>query len=458
MKKPLYILVAIIFVQLVLLVSLQFTAWPEMFSFPYLLNQGFNLYGDMVHPYTPLLTLVLAGLYKIFGYEIWAMKGLAWGLAIINSAVIYKILAKITKNKWAPIAGTAIYALFMPFLEGNMVWPDTVVVTPILFGILYIVDKPSLRQIAVSGLFFGLAILIKQTAGLFLIAVVIYLFLTKRDFKKILYFISPSLVFGFFMFLYLAATSSLGWFLNWTLIYPSRFWTQIPGYVDMNIANRDLVIIITLVAPFFVALSKYKKRDENILLLLLLFLASVISVYPRFSFFHFQSTLAITALLTGYVYSKSSKLVGRSLLVSGVVMAYMLFPALKTHYRSEDRFYSQQEFAFAQYISIVTKNSDSIYFLGLYSINYHLTDSLPPIPWVDNFPWYWEMPGFAEYTVDSWEENKPEYIVSDRNLGSPNSYQSLLGEYVNPKLAEWIFKNYNIEQSSRNIDIWQRKN
>ena len=68
------ILTVLALVHIVILFNLRFTSWPEMFSFPYLLNNGFNLYKDMIHAYTPLLTIFLANLFRLFGYNVWIVE------------------------------------------------------------------------------------------------------------------------------------------------------------------------------------------------------------------------------------------------------------------------------------------------------------------------------------------------------------------------------------------------
>jgi len=62
-------LIGLFTLHLFILIHLQFTSWPEMFSYPYLLNNGFNLYKDIALPYQPLLMLILSVVYKIFGYN-----------------------------------------------------------------------------------------------------------------------------------------------------------------------------------------------------------------------------------------------------------------------------------------------------------------------------------------------------------------------------------------------------
>src|SRR3990167_1746027 len=85
----------IISVHSLILSNIQFTAWPEMFSYPYLLNNGFMLYRDQALPYQPLLVLILSKIYIIFGYDINVLKIFTWGIILINDLLIFLISQKL---------------------------------------------------------------------------------------------------------------------------------------------------------------------------------------------------------------------------------------------------------------------------------------------------------------------------------------------------------------------------
>ena len=164
MKKYL-ILFILIFIHLFLLANLQFTAWPEMVSYPYLLNNGFTLYKDFIHPYPPLLSLILAFIFKLFGYKLLVLKLFTWFLIVINDVLIFSIVKKLTRNSLASVISLTSYILIQPFLEGNMLWFDTAIVTPILAGFYFFLNNKYFW----SSLFIGMAAMIKQTVGLFLV-------------------------------------------------------------------------------------------------------------------------------------------------------------------------------------------------------------------------------------------------------------------------------------------------
>ena len=99
MKKSYLFLCLLLGFHLLILSRLQFTAWPEMISFPYLINHGFVTYRDMVHAYPPLLVNLLAVCYKLFGYNLWVLKMFGWISILFSDLFFFKIIRKITKNQ-----------------------------------------------------------------------------------------------------------------------------------------------------------------------------------------------------------------------------------------------------------------------------------------------------------------------------------------------------------------------
>src|SRR3989339_362176 len=105
-----------------LLTNLRYTVWPEMMSYPYLFNQGFRLYSDFIYPYTPLLTWLLSGLYKIFGYKLAVVQTFSWSLVLVNDVLIYLMVRRLIKKEWPAFFSVLVYVFLQPFSEGNMVW------------------------------------------------------------------------------------------------------------------------------------------------------------------------------------------------------------------------------------------------------------------------------------------------------------------------------------------------
>lgn len=423
------ILAVLMVVHIVILLNLKFTAWPEIFSFPYLFNNGFNLYRDMVHPYTPLLTIFLANFYKLLGYNVWVIKIITYVLILLNDLLIFKITSKITNNtKWGIFAVIA-YILTQPFLEGNQLWFDFAISTPILLGLWLTVNKKYFW----SGVAFTIAFLIKQNSALFLIFGLLLSFKNKNYRKILLGSFLPIIPFS----IYLYQKNSIVEFFNWVLIYPSKYWTNFPNYVQIIPTNKQIFILLILFLPTIYLI--YKIKFKNNLLLFGSLLISVVLIYPRFSFFHFQTGIAILAIMFGVVSSVAKK---------QFIYLYLfgLFLILPKDWGHSTRFIDNNN------LSII--KNEKVYLLGPHSLNYVTSNSLPSKPWIDNYGWYFEMPDMQQMVIESWKVDSPQYVYwSEPQNG--NWYD--LGTYQPVKIVEYIKQNYQKIDQHDDVDIWKRK-
>ena len=456
MKKFWWPIAGLLFVHLFLLFSFQFTAWPEMFSFPYLLNNRFRLYVDFVHPYPPLLTQVLAGLYRIFGYQLWVLQTITWLLILVADLLIIKIIWLVSKSHMATLVGLSFYILTQPFLEGNMLWFDTAIVAPVLAGTYFMLK----RRYFWSGLFLALAVLTKQTAGVFLVFGVSYVIYIEKDFKKVVSFLLVPLLVGLGLLGYLLVTNTVVDFVNWTLVYPSKYWTVFPGYVQMALSKREWLVVLALSLPALAMLFKLGQKvffKKPLIYLFGSLLLAIVIVYPRWSFFHFQTALAFLAILAGCALFVSRRL---RIFLSGVCCALhivlVIIPVIKSSWHREVRFWSTIELETAQVVEQKLSGSNNLFLLGPNSIYYVLTETLPPKPWLDNFGWYWEIPGVAKETLAFWDLNPPDYVLAEK----PQTGQWYeLGVYRPQLITNWLIKNYNQKELiNDNLTLWQKKN
>ncbi len=432
--KTKVLLLFLLLLHFFLLTLFRFTAWPELFSFPYLLARGYSLYGDMVHVYPPLLTYILAFIYKIFGNDLKVLQVFSWTLILVNDLLIYLIVTKLTGKRTLGIGAILFYIPLEIALEGNMLWFDTFMVTPMLLSLYYILKKNNFATI----FWWSGAILSKQTALLFAPLYIYYIFQEakpqKKEFLKILAGFTPVIVFIF----YLLISGSLVWFLNWNFIYPSLYWKDYPGYYQLAISRREVLIIIALIFPTLLGLKAFGKNIYLTAFMLFSFLA----FFPRFSFFHLQLFIALVVIESAYVIAKYRYLIPVSIAAVGLII-YLRYPYLKWDWQETPRFFEETTLAVADEINGKV-NGKSVYFLNLTSQYYVLTGSFPPKPWVDNYGWYWEVPGFQQKTIKSWNNNPPELVVWQK------------GGYEPAILTSWIRANYNSTERE-GYAIWQKK-
>lgn len=424
------ILTVLMIVHIVILLNLNFTAWPEIFSFPYLFNNGFDLYKDMVHPYTPLLTILLSFLYKLFGYNVWVVKLFTYFLILVNDILIFKITSKITKNTRWGIFAVIFYILTQSFLDGNQLWFDFAMSTPILVGSLLILNK----KYFLSGVAFAIAFLIKQNSALFFIFGLLLSLKNKNYLKILLGSLLPIIPFSIYLF----QKNTIMDFLNWVLIYPSKYWTSFPNYVQMVPSNRQLLILALLFLPVLYLVIK-KEIKNNILLFGSLFI-SLVLIYPRFSFFHFQTGIAILAIIFGVVSSYFPK---KYYLFLYLIVLILLIPK---DWGSSVRFIDDNK--------LVMNKSEEVYLLGPHSLNYVTSGTLPPKPWIDNYGWYFEMPNIQENMIDGWKVDPPVYVYW--TIAQAGNWYDL-GTYQPEKIVKYIKDNYQKIDQQNEVEVWKLK-
>jgi uncharacterized membrane protein YhaH (DUF805 family) len=449
-RKNYLVLILFLFLHLLILSKLQFTAWPEMVSFPYLINHGFITYKDMVHAYPPLLINILAILYKIFGYNVWVLKTLVWTGIIFSDFIVFLILKKLVKKENLALIGAVMYIILQPILEGNMIWPDLFIVPFLLFGFLLLLNKKYFW----AGLTIGLAVLVKQTGVLFLGISGLYL-IYERNRRNITKFIFGVLVVIIPFLLILILQNSFVDFINWTIIYPSQFWTKFPGYVQLIPTLRENLILLILFIPVsYLLIKKLRQKGENkeFYLLLGFFVCGAIGIYPRFSFFHFQSGLAFWVILILYLAKNLEKKYIYGLLLIPVFVSLV---NLKSFKDTDVRFWNENDIKLANIIHNDSPVGQSIYLFGLDSNLYALSERLPNKPWLDNFGWYLEIPGVQEKVINSFIQNPPSRVFW-ATPGNGNWYD--IGTYQPQMITDYILKNYTrTREIQKGIWEWARK-
>ena len=429
MKKG-YLFLLLVF-HLLILSRLQFTAWPEMVSFPYLINHGFVTYKDMVHAYPPLLVNILAILYKIFGYKLIVLKLFGWSSILVSDLLIFKIILKIVRKQNSALFGVLIYVILQPILEGNMVWPDLFIVPFLLLTFLLLIHKKYFW----SGIAIGLAFLTKQTAMLYIVTSILYIVFTERNYKKLVTFIVGGLVIGVPFLLNLISQKSLVDFVNWTIIYPSKYWTKFPGYVQLSPTLREDLILLILFLLLSILLTKSFKQIKQKKELYLIFgflICGIVGVYPRFSFFHFQSALAFFVIFIFYLCKKFNYW----LVLVPVLILVISFRSL--HF-GEARFWASSDLKLGQVIQNETPAGKPIYLIGLDSSLYAFSDRLPNKPWLDNFGWYLEIRGVQQDVISGFMSNPPS-VVFWQTPQDGNWYD--IGVYQPKMITDYIVKNY----------------
>lgn len=458
------ILLPVLLVLHILLLSrLTFTAWPEMLSYPYLFVNGFSLYKDYIMPYPPGLVFLLSGVFQTFGFSVEVLKVLTWSLILIEDVLLYLILRKVLgRIGHVSLIFVGVFILLQSFLDGNMLWFDFAMVIPLLisfwFGLKWL-ENFKLRELFLMGIFLGIAILIKQTAGIYLLGLGIFIWGIRgiggiREIGVIgvgvltLVALLPS---------YLLTENSLTSFWNWALLYPLTEWSKFPGYVNFLVTPKYILITLLLLAPLSGIFFNFTKliKDRIFILSLIFLIAALIAVYPRFSFFHLQPATAFAVLLFARIFSQTQKDL-KVFYLGGIFIICVVISALlyKSQIGNGIRFYSDNDKRISQAIIANTNEGERVYLLGLNSSQYVFTKRLPPRNWSDNFGWYLEIPGVQEWTIEGLKKNPPEKVFW--KIPSEGEWYDL-GSYQPKEITNFIRQNYLLTgKIEEGIEIWTR--
>lgn len=436
---------------LVVLSKLQFTAWPEMFSYPYLLNHGFRLYQDIALPYEPLLPVILSEVYRIFGYELLTLKLFTWVLILISDLLIFYISFKIIGKKLISILPLSLYIIIQPLTDGNLLWFDLATTPLILFGIaMFFLSK--YKKFFYLGLFISTAFFIKQQIGLVFLFLAVYLVLT-RQFKDFGRFILGLTVPGIFIFLYIGVFSNAADWFFWTKVVPIYWYPKFPGYTKWPETFEIIKLLLLFGPALFMGLKGWKTSD-NLRVTILIFLALFLTSFPRFEFFRLQQGVAVLVILVALLISTYN------FKIFSIVFGIMLFTLTSLNGTLKNislpaRFYEPWQIENAAIFKNYIKSNEKVYFLGLESSNYVIGGLLPPKPWIDNFVWYMEIPGIQEKVIEGFKSTPPG-IIFWRKPDPGNWYD--LGTYQPQKIVEYIKLNYEkIDSIGEKIEVWKKR-
>lgn len=455
------LLLVSLLIHMTILSRLTFTAWPEMLSYPYLFSNGFTVYKDFIMPYPPGLVAFLAGIFNVFGFTPEVLKVTTWGLILSADLLIYAIFKRTTKSGLAALLFLGVYILLQSFLEGNMLWFDFATVIPLLAAFYFSLkwlEESYAKNLFWVGFFLALAALVKQTAGIYLVAFGAFFIISRGwRMKELRMLGAGALVAGIPVAAYLVFTGALIPFWNWVLLYPLTQWSKFPGYVDFAVPKRYILAVLLLLSPILLAFVNREIFAKRYFLLSLIFLTSaLVAVYPRFSFFHLQPAIAFTVIASSIVFtalSKSQKIAQTALMFLAALVVIKIVFQVNTG--EPVRFYGESEKRLSKEITTLTGSYERVFLLGLDSSLYVFSKTLPPKNWSDSFGWYLEIPGVQEWVLEGFVSDRPEKIL--RQIPSSGSWFKP-GVYQPEKVVNYMNVYYDRGgELEPGVEIWTRK-
>lgn len=456
-----FLLPVFLMFHILLLSRLTFTAWPEMLSYPYLLSNGFTLYKDYIMPYPPTLILLLQGLFSTFGFTPEVLKIFTWVVILAVDLGVFYLLKKVGKSFRVALVFLLGFMVLQSFLDGNMLWFDfasELAIIPAFIFLLQWSEKEKFSSLFWTAVFLVLASTIKQTALIYLPVLGLVLLFSRRFFLRNI--LTVTLGFGSILLpllLYFMVSQSLHEFFQWTILYPLAEWPKFPGYVQMTLNLKQLILLGILLAPIGgVILSFYKLWTDKVVKITLLFLAAaLVATYPRFSYFHLQPILPFLFIFSTRVYILMPQKfkVSYGMLLAGIMLVVSLSVGPKD-LGTKIRFYEEGDKKIAARVIEETGMQDRVFLQGVYSSIYVYSHRLPPKNWSDNFGWYLEIPGVQEWVLAGFNEQMPDKIFW-RTPSKGRWYE--LGSYQPAKITEFIRQNYRQTGKIGGVEIWSKK-
>ncbi len=460
MRTAFLLFVLLATVHIFILSRLQFTAWPEMLTFPFMVDKGFLIYKDFHHVYQPLLTGVLWLFFKFTGFTLISLKIFTWIWILATDFSIFLISGKLFKNKWLSLVPTFLYVILQPVFEGNMMWFDFASVLPVLLSAYFILKWTSEKKRAyliVSGILLCLGFLVKQQNILITVSFILYLHAKKAVLKEYAVFFVGVFIPLVILFAALLVTGVFHEYLFWTFTLPLYWFPKMPGYQIAPIRKEWLILFLMVALSstgIMFGLLKKKKEYEPAFICVL-FLTSLIFVYPRFSFFHLQPALAYFVICIPFMVNVKRKIL---LLMVLPVLFYISFYRWRLTFPEiggGTRFYGESEIKLTEFIDASVKREDKIYLLGPNPAVYVYSDRVPPKPWIENYVWHFEVPGLQEKLISGWEESPPKFIFWIKP--APGEWYRP-GTYMPEKITNWIRENYYETGETKNgVSIWSKK-
>jgi|GEM_PF-1320296 len=411
--------------QALILVFTQFTAWPEMTLWPYLVLKGWLPYRDIAIAHNPILVFDLAVFHKLFGIGVFQLKLYTWLYIFLTEYLLFFVVERVINKKYAALS-TVAYIFLQYFYLGNGLWFDLALTPFVLLTFYFVYEKKWFW----SGVFWSLAFFCKQTAIWFLPAISIsWLVFNKWSLSNVikckLHFllgvvcISLPIIFVFYLL------GILPNYLYWAYKFGIFTLPKQTGQILLPTVKQFMISLV----PFFVSLIAVFSVKEERKKAVVLFAWSVFGIagaYPRWELFHFQPGIPFIAISFGIILFNYKKL-NRKYRILGVVIisAFLLMFLRKvfTDWGKQTRFYDNSVKEVVEYVKYRVPSGGNILVVNSWDNIYALTNTLPSTnPWTPQLQWYLNQPGVGESISKSLNENPPKVIIAwpyqEKGLGS----------------------------------------
>ncbi len=405
------------------------SAHSGQLAIPWMMNHGGVLFDSIWEQHAPGSSLLGALAQSLIPLENTGLliKLLNTALVMAMTILIYQLARQLSGKTSAGLWAAGVWAWWEPVYGNVMLYFDTLLALSVLAALLVYCrhrEKPTQRQIILTGLLMGTATLFKQHAWLAVGLFGLWLLMAHRRWQI-------GLVYGLAALLIpLVQWGALAWqdllesylFWNWRFNL-SGFMDGVPLDGDLF---RKLLLSNLLVLPFiFIAL---KRGCRRCLVLTWMWLAGLTVLYPRFGEIHGMGHLPFAAVMSGmtlawllpsmsnwrlwdvprWVLAGLALSIGLGWLWTGAV-SYIPTPmgagailAYDEFHELVDEWRPRIEAGDTLFVLPETDSTPQLH---------PLTGMMPPGTWIKGWRWYFRPGHVLPALKREWESNPPDWVA-----------------------------------------------
>jgi len=411
---------------------------PRVILEPWLLRQGYLLYEEIADLHSPLLPLLLSVLIPLFPDGLSMARAVL--VVIISISTLLTFLVGRRAGGWlGGLWATGFLIVWSPVFGFGKLWHEALL-TPLYTLILLSYDptttRRSVRSLLWLGLLGGIGLMIKQHAIVVLAALVGWNAIAGwRRGRPLGGILRDTLLIGAavllpllgFLAYQLLRAGTLHGFLYWTLDYnlAGPYRTMAALWPTRDQLGVLVSAALLLPAAALLGIARARQDEDEWLRVgwgFALLVASAVTAYPRFHFFHLQPALPVVAWLSTWVLASTLRVTSPvRTFAAGIALALPLFWTLtagasygalldpKPQYVYE---YSDLVPVAEQVMQHKAPGERGFIFPDDEATAnlYYLTKTLPPTPWIFTYPWYM-MDWVQDRILDHLQTQPPDWIV-----------------------------------------------
>jgi hypothetical protein len=423
-------LAAIFLVQIAAhLAWLPISAHSGQVAIPWMMNHGRVLFGNLLEQHAPATSVIAALALRLLPFDPLTVDKLLNLLLVCTvTLLVYELARRLAQGSTIAGLSAALVWLWWEPVYGNVLFYfDSLLGLCVCCALACFVFLKGNRAAFFAGLLMGAATLAKQHAWA---AVVVFAFYMVAVHKRgqIRFFIGLLLL-PLLTLVVVAAQGNLERYLYWNWAF------NVSGLMDAEFPTGDFVrkfVLSNVLVPAFVLLSIRQSKRGLYLWISALWLATTLTLLPRFSVVHAMAQLPLSAVISGVVVSTlvtdlrsvvqklregdTVRLVLFGMVVAvafawlwtGIVV-YAPGPLGRAGVPAHDEFD-----VVALRLREVAQPGDTLFVLPETDSTpqlHPMSGLLPPGTWVKGWRWYFGAPGITEQLISEWETEPPGLVV-----------------------------------------------